>query len=143
MNLDEFGACKNRLDRDRAASDIADRLHGIAHEIEQRLLDLQHVDHHERQVGRDGRIDAHGQAFKIGAAQIDCFPDNVIDPASDAVAAVEADQRPQTPHHRGGALDLRDRLRGGFRHGAGVCAAGPNGVIDQARIGAGRHQRLV
>src|SRR5215831_18706003 len=88
-------------------------------------------------------MDAYRQAFKIGPAQIDCFPNKVVDPASDAVAVVEADQRAQTSYDRRGALDLRDCLCGDLCDGTGVRVASANGVIDQPRIGAGRHQGLV
>ena len=124
-------------------SDLADRLHGIAHEIEQHLLDLQHVDHHRRQVGRDGRADAQFEAIEIGLAQIDRFADDVIDPASRTIAAVKAHQCAKMPHHAGGAFDLRDRLLCGLGHRVDVRLAGANGIGDQPRVSAGRHQRLV
>ena len=67
----------------------------------------------------------------------------MIDPASRTIAAVEAHQRAKMPHHAGGAFDLRGCLHCGLGHRVDDRVAGANGINDQPRVGAGRHQGLV
>src|ERR1700730_12187307 len=141
-DLDEIVAGKRRLDRNRAAPALADRLHGIAQQIQQSLLDLQHIRHDRRQIGGDDGAGGHLDSIEIVPAQIDGLLDDMFVTAGGAAAAVKANQGAQTAYYFGGALDLRHRLPRSLRYGSGVRSAGAHGVIDQSRIGAGGHQRL-
>ena len=122
---------------------LLDRLDRVAHQIEQRLLDLQHVHHHGRKVAGEQRAGAGVDAVEIRLAQRERLPDDAFDVHGARLlrsSRTSARRRRTTSAARStcataflavSATMARSALLDAYR------------VVDQARIGAGRHQRLV
>ena len=122
------------------ASTIADGLDRVAHQIDQHLLDLQHIHHHGRKVGCLAESRRHICPVEVGLAQFDRLLDESFERERRAVAPIESHQRAKTSDHLGGAIDLRHRLLCDLRNLCGVGVPRARHVGDQAGVGAGRHQ---
>ena len=117
----------------------ADRLNRVPEKVDRHLLDLKQVDDDQRKVRCDVRSDRHMEPVNIGLTQFQRLLDDTVEATWRSVAAVKPHQRPQSPHHFSGALDLRYGLFGGRCHHHDIGVAPRHGVVHQSGVGASRH----
>ena len=130
------GGCRD-VDYTYAVVRVFDRFDRVPDDIEQGLLDLQHIDYDGRKVGGGAPTQNTAATNESGLAQRDGFRDYPFDVARRAPAAVEANQGTQPPHDLGGAFDLRGRLPGRLSCRQEVGIAPVERVGDKPCIGAG------
>ena len=93
---------------------IAERLGGVAQQIDQHLLDLHGVDADRRQIARDAHLHLDALPVELRAAIGDGGVDQVADLRRARFAMAQANEVAQPPHDLGRAIDLRNDPLGGF-----------------------------